>query len=84
MIEYLGSISGIGGILAFCFFLAYRDTTFRIREDRMFSEKRLTSLIDSYNEVCKGNQEVMIKHTQVMTELITYLKMRSELEDSRR
>uniref|UniRef100_A0A6M3JD62 Uncharacterized protein n=1 Tax=viral metagenome TaxID=1070528 RepID=A0A6M3JD62_9ZZZZ len=77
MVEYIGSIGGIAGVLAFLIFMAYRYLVNQMREDRKFMEDRLTAIIQDYNDVCAKNQDVMVKHTQVMTELIVYLRARN-------
>lgn len=76
-IEYIGSIGGIAGVLAFLIFLAYRYLVNQMREDRKFMEDRLTKVIEEYNTACRANQEAMVGHTAVLTELITWLKARN-------
>ena len=39
VIQYIGSIGGIAGVLAFCMFLVYR-------QDRKYTEERLTKLLE--------------------------------------
>ncbi len=77
ILEYVGSIGGIAGVLAFLIFIAYKYLVGQMRIDRQFMEDRLTGIIKDYNEVCRSNGEAMIKHTQVLTELITYLKIKN-------
>lgn len=76
-LEYIGSIGGIAGVLAFVMFACYRYLVKQMREDRKFMEDRLTSIIEDYNKVCNSHTEAMVEHTQVMTELITLLKYRN-------
>jgi len=76
-IEILGSIGGIGGVLAFLMFLAFRTLATQMEKERQHSETRLTSLLKDYNDVCRGHTDSQVKHTQVLTELYTYLKMRN-------
>ena len=63
MIEYIGSIGGIAGILAVVIFFIYR-------QDRKSSEDRLTNIINSYNDAVQEN-------TKVLAELFTWLKARN-------
>ena len=63
MIEYIGSIGGIAGILAVVIFFIYR-------QDRKSSEDRLTNIINSYNDAIQEN-------TKVLAELFTWLKARN-------
>ncbi len=77
LIEYVGSIGGIAGVLALLIFLAYRYLVNQMREDRKFMEDRLTEVIKDYNEVCRDNQDAMVKHTQILTELIVWLKAKN-------
>lgn len=72
-IEAIASL-GVGCVLAVIIFVMYRKDRCRsekqLREDRMFMEDRLTKIIDA-------DQESRQKHTQVLTELITYLKLKN-------
>ena len=77
IIEYVGSIGGIAGVLAVLMFLAYRYLVNQMRDDRKFMEDRLTEVIKDYNDAQKAGQEVQLKNTQVLTELITWLKARN-------
>ena len=74
ILQYIGSIGGITGVLAFIIFLIYRqdrkDSTNQLREDRKFMEDRLSGIIDA-------DQESRQKNTQVLTELITWLKAKN-------
>jgi len=77
VLEYIGSIGGIAGVLAFLIFWAYRYLVNQMREDRKFMEDRLTHIIDEYNDVIRERNDVMMKHSQVLTELITWLKAKN-------
>jgi len=77
IIEYIGSIGGIAGVLAVLMFVAYRYLVNQMREDRKFMEDRLTQVISDYNDAQKAGQEVQLKNTQVLTELITWLKAKN-------
>ncbi len=77
IIEYIGSIGGVGGVLASLMFLAYRYLVRQMREDRKYMENRLTMVIREYNRECRASRKVAIKHSSVLTELITYLKMKN-------
>ena len=76
-LQYIGSIGGIAGILAVLMWLTIRHLISQMREDREFMEDRLTQILKDYNDVCKANQEATIRHTQIQTELITWLKARN-------
>ncbi len=73
LIDSLASL-GVGAVLGLVIFFMYRkdrkSSEARLREDRKYSEDRLTGLIEA-------DQETRQKHTQVMTELITYLKAKN-------
>jgi len=77
LLEYVGGLGGIAGVLAILIFFAYRYLVGQMREDRRFMEDRLTGIIKDYNDVCRAHQDAVIKNAQVMTELITWLKMRN-------
>ena len=77
ILEYIGSIGGIAGVLAFLIFMAYKYLVSQMREDRKYMEDRLTGIIGDYNFVCRGNQDALIKHAQIQTELIVWLKARN-------
>lgn len=77
VLEYIGSLGGIAGVLAFFIFLAYRYLVNQMREDRRFMEDRLTGIIKDYNDVCRSNQQTLVKHTEIQTELITYLRQKN-------
>lgn len=70
IIEYIGSIGGIAGVLAVLMFFVYR-------QDRKSMEDRLTGLTDDYNKMAQERTEALIKHTQVLSELITWLKAKN-------
>ena len=77
IIEYIGSIGGVAGILAVLMFFAYRHLVNQMRDDRKFMEDRLTEVIKDYNDAQRVGQEVQLKNTQVLTELITWLKAKN-------
>ncbi len=63
--ELIKQVLELGGVvvLALIIFLMYR-------RDRLSTEKRLSGLL-------KSDQETRKEHTQVLTELITYLRSRN-------
>lgn len=63
LIEYVGSVGGVGAVFGIVMFLVYRQTVKQIRVDRKFMEDRLTDIIKEYNDVCH--------------ELITWLKSKN-------
>ncbi len=70
LIEYVGSIGGIAGVLCLLIFCVYRSTVNLMREDRKYMEDRLTMVINCYNIAS-------IENTKVLTELITYLRQKN-------
>ena len=70
LLEYIGSIGGITGVLAFLIFVAYKYLVAQMREDRKFMEDRLTHVLDRYDNTTSDN-------TKVLTELITWLKIKN-------
>ena len=77
IIEYVGSIGGIAGILALLIFMAYRYTVSQMREDRKFMEDRLTHLINENYQIRERSTDAPVKHAQVLPELITWLKAKN-------
>lgn len=74
LLQFVGSIGGIGAVFALIMFWAYRDTVKQLREDRKFMEDRLTGLLTEYNKVCRDANDNTMEHTKVMSELVTWLK----------
>jgi len=70
IIEYIGSIGGVAGVLTVIMFLAYRHLVNQMRQDRMFMEDRLTGFITNYNDAVEEN-------TKVLSELFTWLKAKN-------
>lgn len=70
LLQYIGSIGGITGVLAFLIFMAYRYLVNQMREDRKYMEDRLTRVIEDYNKTTSEN-------TRVLAELKTWLKARN-------
>ena len=70
LIQYVGSIGGVAGVLALVIFFMYKQMVSQMREDRKFMEDRLTIILDDYNKTTNDN-------TKVLTELITWLKMKN-------
>uniref|UniRef100_A0A6H1ZGD5 Holin n=1 Tax=viral metagenome TaxID=1070528 RepID=A0A6H1ZGD5_9ZZZZ len=77
IIEYVGSIGGVAGVLATFIFLSYRYLVNQMREDRKFMEDRLTNVTKDYNAAIKERNETMVKHTAILTELIIWLKTKN-------
>ena len=77
LIEYVGSIGGTAGVLAVLMFLLMKYLIRQMRDDRKFMEDRLTGVIKDYNDVCRANQDALVKHTQIQTELIVWLKAKN-------
>ena len=68
---------GIAALFAICMFLVYRRLVSQMRDDRKYMEDRLTGVITNYHEDSKEQAESKMKNTQVLTELITWLKARN-------
>jgi len=75
MIQYLDL--GIAGILAVALFFFLRHLVGQMRQDRMFMEDRLTKIIDNYREDSHEQTEARIRNTQMLAELITWLKAKN-------
>ncbi len=76
-LQWVGGVGGIGAVFGIIIFWVYRDTTKQMREDRKFTEDRLAKLTDNYHVTCQNDQQIMVKHTQVMTELLVYLRAKN-------
>ncbi len=70
VIEYVGSLGGVGAVFGLLFFYAFRKAIDQMREDRTFSEDRLTKMIEADQKSREGN-------TTALTELIIYLKAKN-------
>lgn len=70
LLEYIGSIGGIAGVLAVLMFLTYKYLVAQMREDRKFMEDRLNEVIHDYNEAVQAN-------TKISAELFTWLKAKN-------
>ncbi len=87
-LQWVSGVGGIGAVFGIIIFWVYRETTRQMREDRIimekqmredrkFSEERLVKIIDDYHVTCHDDQGIMVKHTQVMTELLVYLRAKN-------
>jgi len=69
---------GVGALLGVIMFMAYRQdrkaSEDRIREDRVFMEDRLTSLIGRDQELIDNGQKSQDANTKALTELTTVLE----------
>jgi len=70
LIEYIGSIGGVTGVLAFVMFLIYR-------QDRKYAEDKFIEIIKDYNETIKERTKALVENTKVQAELYTYLKAKN-------
>ncbi len=81
LIQYIGSIGGIAGILAVIIFQIYRQdrkaSEDRQREDRKFMEDRMATLANDYNEICSATKNALLEQTKVQSELYTWLKAKN-------
>ncbi len=87
LIEALASAGGVA-ILALLIFLMYRrdrktseDASRQLAErallDRKFMEDRLTCITKDYNAASTRHTDALEKNSQVLSELITFLKMKN-------
>ena len=67
LFQLAASVGGIGGLIAIVVLFLYR-------HDRKDSENRLTKIIEA-------DQATREKHTAVLVELITYLRMKNGHKD---
>lgn len=74
--ELIRNVLELGGVavLAVLIFLMYRWDR-KATEKRIFENAKLTE--DRLSVLLKGDQETRAQHTQVLTELITYLKAKN-------
>ena len=77
IIEYVGSVGGVAGVLAVLVALFCKHLIGQMRDDRKFMEDRMTGLISNYSQICRDNNDATVKHSQIQTELITWLKARN-------
>ena len=77
ILQFVGSIGGITGVLAFLIFTAYRYTVRQMRDDRKYMEDRLTDLVKENFTIRERYIESLSQNTKVLTELITYLRRKN-------
>ncbi len=70
LLQYIGSIGGIGAVFGLIAFTAYRQAVRQMRDDRKYAEDRLTDVLDAYNKAMTDN-------TRVNSELVTWLKAKN-------
>jgi len=70
IIQWLGGLGGVGAVFGFLMYLALRESTKTMRQDRRYMEDRLSGVLDGYNKAT-------LKNTKVLSELFTYLKMKN-------
>ena len=70
ILEYIGSIGGVGAVMATLVFLCYRHLVNQMREDRKYMEDRQQSALDGY-------RTAMTENTKILTELFTWLKAKN-------
>lgn len=81
LLQYIGSIGGITGVLAVMIFMGFRKTSENLvrqmREDRTFMEDRLSQVITEYNTSCRESKNTLLEFKGVLSELYTYLKAKN-------
>ena len=70
LIEYVGSIGGVGAVFGVIILLIYRQTVKQMREDRKYTEDRMSDVLSAYNTNTKEN-------TKILSELYTWLKAKN-------
>ena len=78
VLQYIGSIGGIAGVLAFVIFLMYRhdkqSSEDRLREDRKFMEDRLSGVLNDYHITLAENTKALAELTTLLIRLNGRLK----------
>ena len=69
-LQWIAGVGGIGAVFAVLMFLVYRQTISQMRTDRKYMEDRMSKIIEA-------DQITREKHTQVLTELIIWLKAKN-------
>jgi len=77
ILEYVGSIGGVGAVFALIIFTIYRQTVKEMREDRRYIEDRMALLVQENFQIREKYIETTNKHTTVLTELIIYLRTKN-------
>ena len=67
-LEYIGSVGGIGAIMAVLIWLNHRELVKQMRQDRKYMEDRLTDVLSDYKDAIKERNVVMTEHTKVLTQ----------------
>ncbi len=67
LIQWLGGIGGVGAVFGFLMYLALRETTKTMRNDRRYTEDRMTGILSDYNKATNEN-------SKALTELIVLLR----------
>jgi len=70
LLEYIGSIGGVGAVLAAVVFFVYRQQVKQMRDDRKYMEDRQEKVIENYNQAISEN-------TKILAELFTWLKAKN-------
>jgi len=77
LLQIVASAGGVGGVMALLMFWSYKYLVAQAQQDRKFMEDRLTAILKDYNEASYSHTEAMLKHTQVLTELIILLRAKN-------
>jgi len=66
-LQWIAGVGGIGAVFAVLLFLVYRQTNKQMREDRRFTEDRMTGILADYNKATNEN-------TKALAELVILLR----------
>jgi hypothetical protein len=73
ILQYVGSIGGIAGVLSFIIFCMYRQdrksAADQLREDRKFMEDRLTKLLEADQISREANTKALTELTTLISRL---------------
>ncbi len=77
LIEYIGSLGGVGAVFGLLFFYAFKKAIEQMRDDRKYSEDKFSSLLAENFSIREREVKTLDEHTKVTSELFTWLKMRN-------
>lgn len=77
LIKYIIEVGGIGVIFGVLMWLLLKEIIKQGRQDRVFMEDRLTTIIEEYNQKCDRDHQTQQEFMKVLTELNTWLRMKN-------
>jgi len=69
-LQWVAGVGGIGGVFAVLLFFIYRQTIKQMREDRKYTENRMSNVLDAYNKAT-------LENTKILAELYTWLRAKN-------